>query len=286
MGQKIFYKKLSWSFSFLLIALLPATAFAAQGPAEQVQRAQAQIEGQEPAAAPAEQQNAEQQDELGDPEHDVVVQDGVPGALEEFPGEEKIYGDFVVCRRTGTTQFISDIIMGCTQNWDERRFLAVIHAHLDDGVHIDKACKEERTPLMYACWYEAPLCVIQALVDAGGSIRRCKDRGGRTALRYACQPNRPHYDVIKLFLDAGARADVVDEDGGTPFDYVWRNPNADQRVKDLLLERYQAELQAAERDRIVCEQRRVRRAARRGELPELLEEKEFSPPDIIIKKIR
>jgi hypothetical protein len=283
MGQKIFSV-------LVLSALFSAHACAMQaGPAPEQELDGGQDlrrDGQpaEQVAAEQEQEplNAEQQD-AGDPFADL------PDLREDLPEEGEIYGDVVINERTGVTRFINDIIEGCVKKWDEQKFLGVVQEHIADGVRINKSCRERRTPLMYACWFQAPFCVIKALRSAGGSVRRCRDREGRTALRYACQPKNPSYAVIKLLLDTGARADIADHDGGAPVDYVWRNPNADKRVKNLLLKSYKAELQYDESVRMLLqkknEERRARRYRQSDELPVYLEEKEVDSPEILIRRI-
>jgi ankyrin repeat protein len=87
------------------------------------------------------------------------------------------------------------------------------------GINIDQASDLGETALMLAA-FKGDMKLVQTLLDRGASVNRV---GGWTPLHYAA--TNGHADIVKLFLQKGARVNVLTSAGVTPLYMAARRPS-------------------------------------------------------------
>lgn len=97
---------------------------------------------------------------------------------------------------------------------------SVVEALLNaDGIEIDVASEYGETALMLAA-FKGNMPLVEKLLAEGASVNRI---GGWTPLHYAAAQG--HNDIVKLFLEKGARVNVQTYSGITPLYMAARKPS-------------------------------------------------------------
>jgi len=99
----------------------------------------------------------------------------------------------------------------------ENGHVAAIAALQKAGAHVDGASRISKTPLMLAALDNRTIA-IEALIAAGADVHRCDLFTGNTALHLASA--KGNLDAARVLLEAGAKADVLNEAGERPIDMV------------------------------------------------------------------
>ena len=109
---------------------------------------------------------------------------------------------------------------------------------LDKGAEVNRADKDDETPLHVACRRCGRL-----LLENGEEVDRA-DEDGRTPSRIACQQG--HVDAVRLLLEKGAAVDRADTQGRTPNNFWTQQRNAvmTQSSRSIEDHRYKADIDA------------------------------------------
>ena len=90
--------------------------------------------------------------------------------------------------------------------------LKAVQALIAGGVDLNKANKEDITPLQIAC-ESGRLEIAQALIDAGADLNKVSIKGD-TLLHLACRKGHPK--VVQALIGAGADLNIANNEGKTP----------------------------------------------------------------------
>jgi ankyrin repeat protein len=99
--------------------------------------------------------------------------------------------------------------------------LKAVQALIAGGVDLNKANKENITPLQIACEL-GRLEIAQALIDAGADLNKVSIKGD-TPLHIACKKN--YLEVAQALIIAGAELNIVNNEGETPLEIAKKNNN-------------------------------------------------------------
>ncbi len=117
-----------------------------------------------------------------------------------------------------------------------RKNLVLIDESIKQGVDINCADEDGRTPLMHAVLAsDSDARTVQFLMDRGANVDASDSQQQWTSLHFAARDQKT--EIVKTLLEAGANVNAVDSFGNTP---LWRcifNKKVDSVLVKILLEK-------------------------------------------------